>query len=637
MPSSSPSVTTESSTSYGRGTAILALALVGWGAYLRLHGLNDPGLWLDEILAFLPNRPPETGPLYYWVLYAARAVSEHEWVIRLPYAMAGVITIWLAFVLGARLAGPTSGLFAALLVTLSPLHIYYSREARPYSLLVLAGFGGACALVSMATGRAGRRAWMLFASALIALLLISSNGLFYVALLLAAAGVMCLLSVGRDARAAAYSAAACLGLGVVCAALFFGLYHSILLSQGGGAFELPGWHWFATLVPPLISGYTEQSSPLLSGQIGVGLAGLGLLCLLVARPRLGLMWLAAVIAGVLVPIVALLQQQHGINVRYMLPAFMPLLVAIACLGIPVDRLVRGAAPRTQLVARAVALGLAALLVSTVQRPIIADAINSKADWRFVASIVQARTRPGDVVITSNDWAKICLEYYLPSAQTGLTFASANESTEAAQQLAETRGAGLLVAGGFHATPAIRQWVERFPEIYSGRREAIRVTFYPDRAAYVRTRLAKSEAARDETWLWETAGGAIDLRWHSERFLLAGWGPERRDDQGIVYRDLPEAMAAFYVPSVATLPSAIAFDVRVDGGDPGQLTFAINQHPAETLVLASGWTRARLALPADSLGQGTKSWGNVVTMHVRAGADGSAGRRGFKVRELRLVR
>ncbi len=119
---------------------ILLLAL-----YLRLINLNQ-SLWLDEAFQFkstyffslkdlltvyLPG--DFNPPLSYLInLGFGKVFGYSEIALRFPSVIFGVITIWLVYKLSNKKIWP------ALLLATSGLHIYYSQEARMYSLAALA-------------------------------------------------------------------------------------------------------------------------------------------------------------------------------------------------------------------------------------------------------------------------------------------------------------------------------------------------------------------------------------------------------------------------------------------------------------------------------------------------------------------
>jgi uncharacterized membrane protein len=114
---------------------------------LRIISLNQ-SLWLDEatsaLLAakgnfkfFVPYdfHPP----LYYYLLFAwSKIFGLSEISLRLPSVLLGVGSVYLLYKSAFSLVGRTSAILAAIFLAISPLHIYYSQEARMYSLATFA-------------------------------------------------------------------------------------------------------------------------------------------------------------------------------------------------------------------------------------------------------------------------------------------------------------------------------------------------------------------------------------------------------------------------------------------------------------------------------------------------------------------
>ncbi len=125
-------------------------AIIAIGAYLRLTGLGRQSLWFDEadivvraqrswsdVFATF-STAGENGPVYNLFLATwVRIAGVSEVAVRFPSAVAGVLALPAIYLLARRLAGPQSGLFAAGLLAISPYHIWYSQEAKMYSLVVL--------------------------------------------------------------------------------------------------------------------------------------------------------------------------------------------------------------------------------------------------------------------------------------------------------------------------------------------------------------------------------------------------------------------------------------------------------------------------------------------------------------------
>lgn len=143
---------------------------------LRLYALGQNSLWVDEHASLLTARFPLADiptaalshdafepPVYFWLLHLViQLFGESEFALRLLSAVAGALTIPLAAFLFRSLGATTSmALVGAALLALSPLHLWYSQEARPYALLVCLGVG---ALVCFARAQVtqSRRAWFGF-------------------------------------------------------------------------------------------------------------------------------------------------------------------------------------------------------------------------------------------------------------------------------------------------------------------------------------------------------------------------------------------------------------------------------------------------------------------------------------------
>lgn len=126
-----------------RELALLAILLI-LAAALRLRGLTH-GLRIDEIEAWARAQYPlkdlfgtVTLPHAPLLLRATMLLlGDAEWALRLPSVLCGVLTVAATWLLGRRLFDATTGLAAAALLAVSPLHIAYSQEARYYALFLL--------------------------------------------------------------------------------------------------------------------------------------------------------------------------------------------------------------------------------------------------------------------------------------------------------------------------------------------------------------------------------------------------------------------------------------------------------------------------------------------------------------------
>ncbi len=77
-------------------------------------------------------------PFYYYLLHFwVKLFGGTEFSLRYLSAIFGLLTIPLMWAVGKRLLGTGAGVLAAALVTLSPLFLWYSQEARMYTLVTV--------------------------------------------------------------------------------------------------------------------------------------------------------------------------------------------------------------------------------------------------------------------------------------------------------------------------------------------------------------------------------------------------------------------------------------------------------------------------------------------------------------------
>jgi 4-amino-4-deoxy-L-arabinose transferase-like glycosyltransferase len=139
---------------------------------LRLIRLSFQPLWWDEgwsvffatsdvgsllRLTAVDIHPP----FYYLVLRAWVALFGPSPVaLRLLSVLIGALSVPLLYATGRRLWGGNVGLMAALLLALSPWHVYYSQEVRMYGLVTLLCLAALFFAVDAESQRWSRRAWL---------------------------------------------------------------------------------------------------------------------------------------------------------------------------------------------------------------------------------------------------------------------------------------------------------------------------------------------------------------------------------------------------------------------------------------------------------------------------------------------
>jgi hypothetical protein len=159
----------------GNPAALAVVALTAIGAALRFVGIGHQGFWFDEgntalLVHFSPGKmiglipqTESTPPLYYCIAWAwARVFGYGEAGLRSLSGLAGTLTVPVVYGAARKLLSPRAGLIAAALTACNPFLIWYSQEARSYSLLVLLTALSLCAFAYVREQPTARRlvAWV---------------------------------------------------------------------------------------------------------------------------------------------------------------------------------------------------------------------------------------------------------------------------------------------------------------------------------------------------------------------------------------------------------------------------------------------------------------------------------------------
>ena len=152
----------------GKILIILTLA----GLLLRFGHIGDISIMHDEGITNLyahlsfpdiwhvsthDNNPPT----FYWIEHVMLYFGSGETVLRFIPALLGTCTIPLFYLLGKEFYNRETGIIAATLLTFSSFHIYYSQDARPYTLLLFC-FSLALLFYFRAIRTNSRSTWLLF-------------------------------------------------------------------------------------------------------------------------------------------------------------------------------------------------------------------------------------------------------------------------------------------------------------------------------------------------------------------------------------------------------------------------------------------------------------------------------------------
>ena len=142
---------------------ILGLVLIA--SLLRMFGL-DSDLWMDEVFTLVNSVRPAFGEIIsiysgdnQHTLYSILAklsillFGESAWALRLPALIFGVASIWAIARLARLVFGEKEAVLAALLCTFSYHHIWFSQNARGYTIVLFVSILATdCLLRGLRTG-----------------------------------------------------------------------------------------------------------------------------------------------------------------------------------------------------------------------------------------------------------------------------------------------------------------------------------------------------------------------------------------------------------------------------------------------------------------------------------------------------
>ncbi len=137
-----------------RATAWALAAVILVGAALRIHFL-DSGLWFDEIVTLVDSaRAPlaqivthfpsnNDHPLYSVLAHISIvAFGEDPWSLRLPAVIFGLAAMPMLYVFAIRVTNRFEALSAAMLLAVSYHHVWFSQNARGYTILLFCALLG---------------------------------------------------------------------------------------------------------------------------------------------------------------------------------------------------------------------------------------------------------------------------------------------------------------------------------------------------------------------------------------------------------------------------------------------------------------------------------------------------------------
>lgn len=421
---------------------ILLLGLILAGFARLLWALDAKNLWWDESLSL---QRAEAGvvdiiigrlalrdglrdlvtydqhPFFYFLIQGSllRLAGTGEFVLRLPSVMAATFLIPLVWIWGKRLtvwqvAAPSVPYWAALIAAAHPYYLWYGQEARPYALwAVLALLSTYCLARAIDPTAPHAPRWWIGYAVTAALFYMTH---YYAVFLLPVQALMVALWLWRKRPR--------LALGVIGASLLAGAgvglyaYWSIVIRQaGGGNFPEVAW---SILFPDLINAFTFGLSVDITkvwwlDLLFAAVALLGAITSMGSWERIrrgGWLPVALVLGPVAVLLVANLIYPAYMNARHMS------LIGgsyILLLALGLGALTQPPWPSLRVPGMVVA-GLLALvlLVGMGQstRNYFTLEEYAKDDFDAVASYMNRRLAPGDVLLIKSPFVWRIFSYYL---------------------------------------------------------------------------------------------------------------------------------------------------------------------------------------------------------------------------------
>jgi mannosyltransferase len=390
-------------------------ALTVLAAALRFSTLGAQSLWYDE--AFTPVHvlhpglgatlhavvhTENTPPLWYVLEWAiTRVLGTGAVALRLLSALAGVVTVPVAWAIGRELSSRRAAVACAALVAVNPLFVWYSQEARAYALFVLFA---AMAMLYFLRALRGEREGARSPADLAAFALSGALALLthYFAVFLLAPMALWLLWVSPRRRAVLGAIGS---LGIVCLALL-----PLISAQGGHGTQWIGrWalgsrlqaipQYYLTSYYGAALGHGIElliALPILAG------VGFGLWRVLTPREERGaLIALSIAAGGILLPILLVAFGADYLAPRNLIAAMIPVTALIAVIV---------TAQRTGRAGPWFA-GLIAIAFLSISLDVDLSPRLQRGNWHGVARTLSRGAQ--DRVITTVELGAAPLEYYLP--------------------------------------------------------------------------------------------------------------------------------------------------------------------------------------------------------------------------------
>jgi len=410
---------------------IFLLLLILLAAALRWYRLTAQDIWGDEAFSIWLSQQPlnvviagasDTHPPFYpFLLFLWLPLAgSTAFATRTLSVLVGVLSVPLVFVLANRLTPrPNVKWFAAILMTVSPLMIYYSQETRMYELVAVLALASTYFALRMNEGMHRRAPLLYFISTLLAIY--THYSAFFV---LVAQNIFVLMRV-RHQRAALVRWLGVQGLLIAAYVPWIVVQSGFLRGKASTRFDEWGWAGIEMIFGKTLLAFsagltTDFPVAHLAAILCLAFSALGIYAII--RRRESQAWFASVyflvpvtIAYVVNPIMPFFFE------RYVLVALPGFLILIAFGLDYLDELDH----RAQ-----IGMTLALIFIALFANGnFYFDETYAKGKYGKMMGYVSQNAQPGDVLILNNPLQKPLYQYYAPANVPAYFFPEGGASLE----------------------------------------------------------------------------------------------------------------------------------------------------------------------------------------------------------------
>ena len=553
--------------------------------------------------------------------------------MRIFQAVIGISTLPLIALAGYIMGGSSLSWVATFLLAVAPLHVYFSREGRPYAALMFLS----CLLLVVLLRP--RERWSVpiaylacisaaYWGAMSAPLLVAFGCLALVQFL---GGIRTGLKRGPGARwdrrrhfGVHLLLASVIGMAIVVMLYIdfetapqyapdFSKPRSAMVTESNSLRALNKFGASMTT-----SGVTWRSMERRS-VILLSLALVGTIAGLTWRRRETMLTLAMFLLTALASFGALIAMGRFYGGRYTcssLPAFI-LLVSLGIVGMSrwISSLVPDD-PSSGKLRSTIGSTVCLIMVVFVAGPNIAASRADpfeKLDWKGLARMIHDAALEGEVVVAASRWPFLCLSYYNDQMSEPVKIFDAGLSVDVARSIVERSGSTWLVTAGIRNAGEMRKWMHRYDHVESHEIAELDAFFAPDFRTLIATRYA---ANREQVFVnaWDRQRQRFDFEAGELLLQGSGWSFPEVNSEGTTFQWATSQAAELALPSSQPGNRQIRFRALpfwYPDAPAQRVELSLNSVFIDSIELGKGWSEHQVEIPASA-------WtgrGDILTLHL----------------------